>query len=228
MYQNVSGSGGLRLLADPRQAGGRSCPRPFRTMSTLYINTVDNAPRGRVLGVQHRITGVDMIVIVGLVILLAAAIVGVTGVLTNAGPAHRLTENFIVFGYHVTGSTGTSFLFGIVVGAVGMLGLSVFAGRCSAHRGPRARRPARTQKLPSRNGAAEPRPRQTARGAAVGAAREGADTGPQPAPVWSLVARSTTDRHCARRRSPVGTKPRSILSGRSRGLSNHLKRRNPQ
>jgi hypothetical protein len=46
-----------------------------------------------------------MIVIVGLVILLAAAIVGVTGVLTNAGAAHRLTENFIVFGYHVTGST---------------------------------------------------------------------------------------------------------------------------
>ena len=55
--------------------------------------------------------------------------------------AHRLTENFIVFGYHVTGSTGTSFLFGIVVGAVGMLGLSVLLGgaRRTAGRGRDAR-----------------------------------------------------------------------------------------
>ena len=65
-----------------------------------------------------------MIVTVGLVVL-AAVIVGFTGVLTNAGPDHPLTENFSVFGYHVTGSTGTLFLFGIVVGAVAMLGLSV-------------------------------------------------------------------------------------------------------
>ena len=64
-----------------------------------------------------------MIVIVGLVVV----IVGFTGVLTNA---HPLPENFAVFGYHVTGSTGTLFLFGIVVGAVAMLGLSVLlAGR---------------------------------------------------------------------------------------------------
>ncbi|HET6734654.1 hypothetical protein [Mycobacterium sp.] len=66
-----------------------------------------------------------MIVIVGLVVLLGAVIVGFTGVLTNAGAGHPLTENFAVFGYHVTGSTGTLFLFGIVVGAVAMLGLSV-------------------------------------------------------------------------------------------------------
>jgi hypothetical protein len=63
-----------------------------------------------------------MIVIVGLVVLLVAVIVGFTGVLTNAGPAHPLTENFSLFGYHVTGSTGTLFLSGIVVGAVAMLG----------------------------------------------------------------------------------------------------------
>ena len=66
-----------------------------------------------------------MIVIVGLVVLLVAVIVGLTGVLTNAGPTHPLTENFSVLGYHVTGSTGTLFLFGIVIGAVAMLGLSV-------------------------------------------------------------------------------------------------------
>lgn len=78
-----------------------------------------------------------MIVIVGLVVLFVAVIVGITGVLANAGLAHSLTENFSVLGYHVTGSTGTLFLFGIVVGAVAMLGLSaLLAGaRRTAGRG---------------------------------------------------------------------------------------------
>ena len=82
-----------------------------------------------------------MIVIIGLVVLLLAVIVGVTGVLTNAGSAHPLTENFAVFGYHVTGSTGTLFLFGIVVGAVAMLGLCVLlaGARRTAGRGRDAR-----------------------------------------------------------------------------------------
>jgi hypothetical protein len=106
-----------------------------------------------------------MIVIVGLVVLLVAVIVGLTGVLTNAGPTHLLTENFSVLGYHVTGSTGTLFLFGIVIGAVAMLGLSVLlaGAQRTAGRGPRARRPTRTRKFPTRNGVAEPRPRPTAR-----------------------------------------------------------------
>ena len=83
-----------------------------------------------------------MIVIVGLVVLLAAVVVGFTGVLTNAGPAHPLTENFSVFGYHVTGSTGTLFLVGIVVGTVAMLGLSLLlaGARRTAGRGRDARR----------------------------------------------------------------------------------------
>ena len=83
-----------------------------------------------------------MIVIVGLVVLLAAVIAGFTGVLTNAGATHPLTENFSVFGYHVTGSTGTLFLFGIVIGAAGMLGLSVLlaGARRTAGRGRDARR----------------------------------------------------------------------------------------
>ena len=78
-----------------------------------------------------------MIVIVGLVVLLVALIVGLLGVLTNAGPAHPLTEHFSVFGYHVTGSTGTLFLVGIVVGAVAMLGLCVLlaGARRTAGRG---------------------------------------------------------------------------------------------
>jgi TRAP-type C4-dicarboxylate transport system permease large subunit len=82
-----------------------------------------------------------VVVIGGLVVLLAAVIVGFTGVLTNAGPAHPLSENFSVFGYHVTGSTGTLFLFGIVVGAVAMLGLCVLlaGARRTAGRGRDAR-----------------------------------------------------------------------------------------
>jgi len=41
-----------------------------------------------------RISGAGMIVIVGLVVLLVAVIGGFTGVPTNAGPDHLLTENF--------------------------------------------------------------------------------------------------------------------------------------
>jgi hypothetical protein len=83
-----------------------------------------------------------MIVIVGLVVLLFAVIVGVAGVLNNAGAAHPLSENFPVLGYHFTGSTGTLFLFGIVIGALAMLGLSVLlAGALrTAGRGRGARR----------------------------------------------------------------------------------------
>ena len=83
-----------------------------------------------------------MLVIGGLVLLAIATIVGLVGVLGNAGAAHPLTENFSVLGYHVTGSTGTLFLFGIVVGAVALLGLSVLlaGARRTARRGRSARR----------------------------------------------------------------------------------------
>jgi hypothetical protein len=60
-----------------------------------------------------------MLFIVGVIVLLVVAIVGV---LSNAGAGHPLTD-FYVFGYHLTGSTGTLFLLGIAVGAVASLGL---------------------------------------------------------------------------------------------------------
>src|SRR6476660_9051193 len=83
-----------------------------------------------------------MIVIVGLVVLLAAVVVGFTGVLTNAGPAHPLTENFSVVGVSFKKKTSTLFLFGIVIGAVGMLGWCVLlaGARRTAGRGRDARR----------------------------------------------------------------------------------------
>src|SRR6202453_5502388 len=83
-----------------------------------------------------------MIVIVGLIILVAAVIAGVAGVLSNSGSGHALTHHFAVFGYHVTGSTGTLFLYGIVVGALGLLGLSLLlaGARRTFPRGREARR----------------------------------------------------------------------------------------
>jgi hypothetical protein len=82
-----------------------------------------------------------LVVILGLVILVAAVIVGVAGVLANGGHAHAVTH-FAVFGYHVTGSTGTLFLYGIVVGALALAGLSVLlaGARRTSRRGRDARR----------------------------------------------------------------------------------------
>jgi Sec-independent protein translocase protein TatA len=83
-----------------------------------------------------------MIVILGLIIVVAVAIVGVAGVLGNGGSAHALTHGFSVLGYHVTGSTGTLFLYGIVVGAVTVagLGLLLAGARRTSRRGRAARR----------------------------------------------------------------------------------------
>ena len=83
-----------------------------------------------------------MIIILGLVILIAAVVVGVSGVLSNSGSGHPLTHHFAVFGYHVTGSTGTLFLYGIVVGAAALFGLSLLlaGARRTSRRGRAARR----------------------------------------------------------------------------------------
>src|SRR3984893_6611303 len=82
-----------------------------------------------------------MIVILGLIILVAAVIAGVAGVLGNGGSGHAVTH-FSVFGYHVTGSTGTLFLYGIVVGAAALFGLSLLlaGARRTPRRGTAARR----------------------------------------------------------------------------------------
>jgi hypothetical protein len=83
-----------------------------------------------------------VIVILGLVILIAVLIVAVVGVLANSGSGHALPHDFAVFGYHVTGSTGTLFLYGIVVGVAGLLGLGLLlaGARRTSRRGRDARR----------------------------------------------------------------------------------------
>jgi hypothetical protein len=82
-----------------------------------------------------------VIIILGLIILVAAVIVGVAGVLSNGGNAHALGNGFTVLGYHVTGSSGTLFLSGIVVGAAGLLGLGLLlaGARRASRRGREAR-----------------------------------------------------------------------------------------
>jgi uncharacterized membrane protein YciS (DUF1049 family) len=83
-----------------------------------------------------------MIIIIGLVVLIVAVVVGVVGVLSNDGSSHALTHPFAVFGYHVTGSTGALFLYGIVVGAIALAGLSLLlaSARRTSRRGHEARR----------------------------------------------------------------------------------------
>lgn len=78
-------------------------------------------------------------IVIGLILLIAAVIVGVVGLMANGGDADMLTSDFSVFGYQVT---GTVFLYGIAVGAVGMFGLSLLlaGARRTAHRGRVARR----------------------------------------------------------------------------------------
>ena len=82
-----------------------------------------------------------MLVIFGLIVVVAAVIVGAAGVLGNDGGAHGVAHGFSVLGYHVNGS-GTVFLYGIAVGAVGLFGLwLLLAGaRRTARRGRNARR----------------------------------------------------------------------------------------
>lgn len=135
-----------------------------------------------------------MIVIGGLVVLLVAVIIGITGVLANAGAAaHPLTENFEVLGHRVTGSTGTLFVVGIVIGALVMLGLSVFlaGARRTAARGRDARRELtqshRETAFPSRDrGLGEHPPGGADTGSAV--TTEAAATSPDRVPLvgrWS-------------------------------------------
>ncbi|HEY5183819.1 MAG TPA: hypothetical protein VIM19_02695 [Actinomycetes bacterium] len=82
-----------------------------------------------------------MLVLLGLIVLLVAVIVGAAGVLGNTGSEHALTDGFAVFGYHVTDSTGTLFLYGIVVGALAVLGLGLLlaGARRTSRRGRAAR-----------------------------------------------------------------------------------------
>lgn len=67
-----------------------------------------------------------MLIAVGLVVLAAALVIGISGVLDNRGPSHALTHPFTVLGHHINGSSGRLFLFGAIVGAIALAGLLMF------------------------------------------------------------------------------------------------------
>lgn len=72
-----------------------------------------------------------MVVIIGLIALFVAAAMLAIGVLTNSGSSHTI-GNFGIVGLHINnGSTGMLFLYGAVVGVVGMLGLILLWGAFS-------------------------------------------------------------------------------------------------
>ncbi len=91
-----------------------------------------------------------MILILGLIILIAAIVIGLAGIFGNTGAGHDLGGggDFSVFGYHATGSTGSLFLSGMIVGAVALLGLTLVmvGARRSARRSAQARRDLETSR----------------------------------------------------------------------------------
>jgi membrane protein implicated in regulation of membrane protease activity len=82
-----------------------------------------------------------MIVIIGFVVLAVAAFAAVSGVAANSGGGHQLSDNFSIAGLHLSAlSTGRLFLYGIIVGMIGMVGLNmllVTLTRRMASRAPR-------------------------------------------------------------------------------------------
>jgi hypothetical protein len=160
-----------------------------------------------------------MIVVIGLVILFVAVMVAIAGRLTNAGGTH---DSFAVLGYHVNGSTNTSFLFGIVIGAVILLSLSLLLA--GARRNAGHGRDARRQLARSgRESAFLNRDHNTLPDRQEVGSLAHPDRGhnrPEPSPAArSLVAPSSTGRH--RRTAMVPGRPSesSPLPGRPRSRS---------
>ncbi|MFQ6330276.1 hypothetical protein ACLMAL_29650 [Nocardia sp. CWNU-33] len=83
-----------------------------------------------------------MIIIIGLVVLIAAVIIGVAGVAANMGEVSTSTNDFAMFDYHFTADAGQLFGYGAAVGAIGMLGLSLLLAGVwrSSRRGMATRR----------------------------------------------------------------------------------------
>jgi hypothetical protein len=143
--------------------------------------------------------------------LIAAVVVGVGGVLGNGGTGHALTPGFALFGYHVTGSTGTLFLYGIVVGAIAVFGLSVpLAGaRRTSRRGRTARRGLKESRREaasvSRDRDDMTDQRDTARAETASALGDGAPSGDQPV--------GSGDQSVGSGNQPVGSGNQSVGSG---------------
>ncbi len=76
-------------------------------------------------------------IVLGLLLLVVAAVIVLVGVLSNLGSSHLLTHSLNLFGYHLSGSTGRLLLVGVILGGAGMLGLNLLLaglGRGIKHR----------------------------------------------------------------------------------------------
>ena len=68
---------------------------------------------------------VGVMVALGLVLLVIAAVVALVGIFSNLGNSHHLGRTVDLLGYHLHGSAGKLLLVGVIIGAVGMLGLNM-------------------------------------------------------------------------------------------------------
>ena len=64
-------------------------------------------------------------VALGLLLLAGAGLTVLVGFFANNGADHAISGGFELFGYDFNSSTGRLFLFGAIVGVVGMLGLNL-------------------------------------------------------------------------------------------------------
>ncbi|MQY26211.1 hypothetical protein [Nocardia aurantia] len=64
-----------------------------------------------------------MILLIGLIVLIAAIVVGVSAISANSGQGHMLSTHFTIFDHQFSGSESQLFAAGAGVGAVAMLGL---------------------------------------------------------------------------------------------------------
>jgi len=78
--------------------------------------------------VSHLVDQGFIVLVLGLLLFIGAGVIGTEGILDNRGASHRLPNGFNAFGYTMHGPTGQLFFWGIVVGAVAMLGLVLIGG----------------------------------------------------------------------------------------------------
>lgn len=127
--------------------------------------------------------------ILGLLILAAAVVVGADAAAGNTGSAHAVPGGFHVFGYLVHGSVGQAFIAGIIIGAVGLLGLAMVVD--GIYRSARLRRElmfARREISRSRRRAAD----AEKAAADAGTTRPTAPVAPVPAPAPVVTEPRTT------------------------------------
>lgn len=150
--------------------------------------------------------------VLGLLVLAAAVVVGAVGVASNTGTQHQLPDGFSIFGYHIHGSVGKLFFAGLMIGAIGMIGLVMVLD------GLRRNAALRRELLRFRR---EARSRRTAPAAVAPATQAPASRTPEPqAPA--PAARTVVTREPVTQAPVVGTTGDGTTSARTslrRGLS---------